>query len=307
LILFGLFFPETCRNVVGNGSIPATGFSRSITGYLVLRKLTPDLESLQVSHSHQQTRHKKRMCHLPNVPNPLNILKILKDKESAIILFYNGFFFNGQMIIAASLPYMLQRYYDYNELQVGLCFIPLGVGSLLSALSMGHVVDWNFRRYAKKLGMPIIKGKQQDLQKFPIEKARLEVVVPNHVFGTMSLIIFGWTIKYQTHISGPGIMLFCLGFGISSAFNITNALLIDLHRDKPAMATAAVNLVRCLISAGGVAAIVPMIQRMNPGWAFTFLGLVYLLMIPMIFWMMKQGQKWRDEVAQKKMLNSERH
>jgi hypothetical protein len=45
--------------------------------------------------------------------------------------------------------------------------------------------------------------------------------------------------------------LFVIGFGISTAFNGTNTLLIDLHRDQPAATTAAVNFVRCLMSAGG--------------------------------------------------------
>lgn len=63
-----------------------------------------------------------------------------------MLLIYNGLFFNGQMALSTALPYMLQTYYGYNELQVGLCFIPLGIGSLASALGMGRVVDWNFRR-----------------------------------------------------------------------------------------------------------------------------------------------------------------
>ena len=295
--IFVLFFPETCRNVVGNGSIPAKGVNQSIIGYLQQRRLASSPEYVEPI-----VYGEKRKVRFPN---PLATLKILKEKESAMILLYNGFFFNGQMIIAASLPYMLQQNYNFNELKVGLCFISLGIGSLVSALTMGHIVDWNFRRHAKLLGTVLTKGKQQDLREFPIEKARLQIVVPNHILGTLTLITFGWTIKFKTHIAGPEILLFFLGFGFSSAFNITNTLLIDLHRDKAATATAAVNFVRCLISAGGVAAIVPMIQAMNPGWAFTFLGLVYMLMIPMIFWMMKKGQQWRNEAAAKKESEAE--
>ncbi|KAF2670779.1 MFS general substrate transporter [Microthyrium microscopicum] len=301
LVIFAIFFPETCRNVVGNGSIPAKGVNRSVIGHLQQKKAVAHMEPLEAVIS-QEPLKKKKM----NIPNPLVILSILRDKESAIVLFYNGFFFTGQMVISSSLPYMLQSAYGYNELIVGLCFIPLGVGSLASALTMGHIVDWNFRRHAKRLGMSILAGKQQDLSNFPIERARLEVVTPNHVLGCFSVIIFGWTIKYRTSIAGPEVMLFFIGFGISSAFNITNALLIDLHRDKPATATAAVNFVRCLLSAGGVAAIVPLIEKIGAGWAFTFLALLYMSMIPMIFWMMKCGQRWRQEGAEKKALEAEK-
>jgi MFS family permease len=296
-VIFIFLFPETCRNVVGNGSIPAKGVNQSIIGYLQQRKRASVAGLPESTRPCSSIKTSKIQF-----PNPLTTLKILREKESALVLLYNGFFFNGQMIIAASLPYMLQQWYNYDELKVGLCFITLGVGSLASALTMGHVVDWNFRRHAHRLGVVITQEKQQDLRDFPIERARLEIAIPNHVLGTAALITFGWTIKFKTHISGPEIALFFIGFGISSAFNITNTLLIDLHRDKPATATAAVNFVRCLISAGGVAAIVPMIQAMNPGWAFTFLGLIYILMVPMIFWIIIRGPDWRNEKLEHEFL-----
>jgi hypothetical protein len=165
---------------------------------------------------------------------------------------------------------------------------------------MGYVVDWNFRRHAKALGMTIVKGKQQDLSDFPIERVRLQIVLPGHILGIIGIIAFGWAVKFQTHLAGPEISLFVLGFGFSTAFNSTNNLLIDFHRDQPAAATAAINFVRCLMSAGGSAAIIPMCDAMNPGWAFTFLGLVYVLLVGVVLWVMRDGMKWRQELAEKK-------
>ena len=161
------------------------------------------------------------------------------------------------------------------------------------------------RRHARRLGLTIKKGKQQDLETFPIEVVRFQVVIPGHVVGTLALVVYGWTIKFQTHIAGPEIALFFIGWGVSTSFNLTNTLLIDLHRDKPATATAAVNFVRCLLSAGGSAAIIPMCDAMNPGWAFTFFALVFAVYILMVFLLMKKGQKWRAEAAEKKKQKKE--
>ncbi|KIW00693.1 uncharacterized protein PV09_07875 [Verruconis gallopava] len=290
--IFGLIFvilvPETCRNVVGNGSIPARGVSMSVLGYWQRRKQ----ERKPGSHS-QQLPEKKNFVW----PNPILTLKILREKESAMLLVYNGLFFNGQMALSTALPHMLETYYGYNVLKIGLCFLPLGCGSLLSAMAMGRVVDWRFRWHAVKLGMELKKGRQQDLTNFPIERARLEVIVPAHVLGLVFLIVFGWLVHYRVHIAGVLVTLFFIGFGISTSFNTSNTLLIDLHRSKPATATAAVNFVRCLISAGGVAAIVPMIEAMNPGWCFTFLGLLYVAVIPMLWAVGRYGPRWRAELA----------
>ena len=51
LMVFAFFFPETCRNVVGNGSIPARGLNQSILGYLQQRRHARETESLVDSQS----------------------------------------------------------------------------------------------------------------------------------------------------------------------------------------------------------------------------------------------------------------
>lgn len=250
-------------------------------------------------HTLTLIRSKKRSAKL-SLPNPLQTLAILTDKESSLILLYNGLFFTGMMVVTASIPTLYESIYHLNTLYTGLCYISMGMGSLASTLTMGHVVDWNFRRHARNLGLQISKTRQQDLSNFPIERVRFEVVVPGHVIGTIGILIFGWTLKFRTSLAGPEVALFLIGFGVSTAFNITNTLLIDLHRDQPATATAAVNFVRCLMSAGGAAAIIPMCNAMGIGWAFTFLALVYVILILAVFWLMRCGMRWRNEAKAKK-------
>lgn len=303
-VVFMFLFPETCRNVVGNGSIPARGINQSVISYIQQRKLTKQLalteDDHEISEDARLAKHKISV-------NPLATLRILKEKESCIILLYNGFFFTGMMVTTTSIPDLFKQAYNLNELDIGLCYIANGIGSLISSLTMGHVVDWNFRRHAARLNMPILRGKQQDLSNFPIERVKLEIVLPGHVIGILGLIMFGWTVKFQTHLAGPEIALFITGFGISTAFNITNGLLIDLHRDKPAAATAAINFVRCLMSAGGSAAIIPMCRAMNPGWAFTFIGLVYVVLIGVVVWIMQSGLRWRQNAAESLRLEADGH
>jgi MFS family permease len=293
LVIFVFFFPETCRAVVGNGSIPPTGVNRSVISYLQERKQRRE----SMSNEQQTPPSEKRKF---TFPNPLMTLRILGEKESCILLLYNGLFFTGLMVVSAALPDLFKDAYGLDELKIGLCYIAIGTGCLVSSLTMGHVVDWNFRRHARLNNLTITKGKQQDLRNFPIEKVRLQVGAPGHMIGTVALIAFGWMVKYRTHIAGPEIALFFMGFGTSTAFNQTNTLLIDFHRHQAATATAAINFVRCLMSAVGCAVIIPMCHAMNPGWAFTLLGLVYAVLISVVFWIMKNGMRWRMETEDKK-------
>lgn len=109
------------------------------------------------------------------------------------------------------------------------------------------------------------------------------------------MFLFGWTLHFETSLAGPEVALFLIGFGVSTAFNLTNTLLIDLHRDRPATATAAVNFVRCLMSAAGAAAIIPMCEAMGIGWAFTFWGVLFVGLVGAVFWVMGNGLRWRRE------------
>ena len=290
-VIFAFFFPETGRNVVGNGSIPTRGLNRSVLGYVQQKRHRREAAAEEDNDSCLSPPPSQKI----RVANPLRTLRLLGEKLSCIILLYNGLFFTGMIVVSSSLPYLLQTGYSLNELHIGLCYIALGIGSLTSTLTMGHVVDWNFRRAARNVGVTISTRKQQDLRDFPIERVRMQVVVPGHVVGTLALLLFGWTMNFRTHLAGPELALFLIGFGTSTSFNLSNTLLVDIHRDQPATATAAVNFVRCLISAGGAAAIIPMCRGMGPGWAFTLLALVYVALLPVVFLLMRRGLTWRKQ------------
>ncbi|RMZ66809.1 MFS transporter [Pyrenophora seminiperda CCB06] len=296
LVLFVFFFPETCRKVVGNGSIPPQGVDRSVISCIQQRKLaklSPDQTSPKPD--------KKKVAW----PNPLATFRILAEKESCILLLYNGLFFTGMMVTTSALPTLFNEVYGLNELHIGLSYIPNGVAGLIASLTSGRIVDRNFRRHARAIGMTITEGKQQDLSNFPIERVRLQILIPGHIIAMFSFVLFGWTVKFRTHIVGPEIAFALMGFGVTTAFNITNGLLIDLHRDKPAAATAAVNFARCLMSAGGTAAIIPMCRAMNPGWAFTLIAFIYVVLLGVILWVMRDGMKWRQQLAEKKKIQRE--
>jgi MFS family permease len=80
-----LFLPETCRNIVDNGSIPPPFFSRNLTDRIrhknrEKRGLTIDL----VKQAEIRKNYRWRF------PNPLATLVAVTDLETAIILFSTG-------------------------------------------------------------------------------------------------------------------------------------------------------------------------------------------------------------------------
>ncbi|EXJ93733.1 hypothetical protein A1O1_02126 [Capronia coronata CBS 617.96] len=295
IIVFAIFFPETARNHVGNGSIPPKGWNMSLMNYLAVRKarrLNPTQDGLSATDGQSAVlppRPKFRF------PNPLRSLTLIFDKENALLLFYNAFLFAAFYDVTSALPSQLKKIFGYNELQIGLCYIPFGVGSMSAALINGQLLDRNFARWCRKLGLKIKKGRDQDLRSFPIEKARLQVAIPAAYSSAVLVCVFGWVLDIGGPLAPLLVLLFFNSLSMSIAFNVTNALMVDFYPKSPATATAANNVVRCLLGAGATAAIVPMIEAMGRGWTFTFLTFFLIATSPMLWLIYFRGMKWRSE------------
>ena len=302
-ILLVLFLPETCRKVVGDGSIPPPPLNQSLTD--IVREKNRVRKGLIVDPV--QLESVRKNYHLA-FPNPLSTLRIVADREAAIVLFCSGLIFALLYATTTAIPSQFGKIYGFDELRLGLVYIPFGCGGILSAFSTGRIIDWNYRRHAKMNGFPTEKTRQQDLTNFPIEKARLEIALPLLYLTVLGMIGFGWTLHYQTNLAAPLIFLFVFGFGVMAAFQVVQILMVDCNPGNAAAATAANNLFRCLLGAGSTAVVVPMIDRMGIGWAYTFSGLVWIAFSPLLWALMKYGPIWRkqkkEKQDQKELLNN---
>jgi MFS family permease len=231
------------------------------------------------------------------VINPFSTLKICFDKEASIVLLVNGISYAGYFAIATAIPSQFAKIYGFDDLKIGLCFIPIGVSSGLSTVLVGRAIDWNFARHARLLGLTPAEAKQKnrELGSFPIERVRCEVALPVLALASVSTIVYGWVLDYQTSVAAPLVMLFFVGFCATGFFTILSVLMVDIYPHAPATATAANNLVRCWLGAAASVLIIPMIARMTSGWAYTFFALLYLLLAPPLWVTMRWGPKWRAE------------
>lgn len=291
LIPFLITFPETGRNVVGNGSIPPQGWNMSLLNYLHVRHDT-EAQHIETRRSAQAALASNRKLRFPN---PLAVLPVILEKDVAMLLFYNSLIYCAFYDVMASFPTLLEQIYDYNALQIGLCFLPFGFGCLLAQPLSGRLMDWNFRRIAKELNYPIVKGKANDLRNFPIERVRVGIALPFVFIGDAALLCYGWVMHSRTSLAAPLVLQFVIGLTLTSAFNSMSVMLIDFYPLSPATATSANNLVRCLMGAGATAIIIYMIDAMGTGWCFTLIAGIVAVFSPIMWVLERWGPKWREE------------
>lgn len=105
-------------------------------------------------------------------------------------------------------------------------FLPIGAGAVISAFTTGKLVDWNFRRHAKRLDFPVDRRRQADLTNFPVETARLEIGLPMFLFGAAATIGYGWMMDHKISLAGPVIMLFILGYCVIAGTQVLMVLMV---------------------------------------------------------------------------------
>ena len=71
---------------------------------------------------------------------------------------------------------------------------------------------------------------------------------------------------------------------------------MDIFQDKPSAAAASGNIVRCGLSAVGIAAMEPLMERIGSGWYFTFLSLLGAVVgIASCEVLKRKGMNWRRD------------
>ncbi|KAJ5972323.1 uncharacterized protein N7479_002241 [Penicillium vulpinum] len=298
LVFYVLAMPETARKIVGNGSAaPNEWWRRSVIQWWSKRQVQSD-EERHAERSQQETSQTKRL----RFPNPLRSFVILLEWDALMIILYVGIVMFSNIALLTSIPNLFGPLYGFNELQIGLCFLPLGVSSCLGAVLYGKVIDYNYKRTAQKLGFPVDLKKGDDLRSFPIERTRLQTVFPVMAIGIAAFIPYGWVLQQRVHLAAPLVLQFIIGFCFVASLNCLSTLLVDLFPDKPATAASACNLVRCCLGAVGAAVISQMLSGMGWGWSFVFLGLVMAVGMGMLWVEYVYGMGWRE----KRLLKIER-
>ena len=303
LVLMLSFFPETCRKLVGDGSIRPHPVYRTLWQVITDSRQRREAERAGDREALRRIRMATSSKHRPKLSisfgNPLDSLTMLFEPLLGVLLGYSAIVFAGFYAIATVMPSQFERLYGFDDVKIGLMYLPMAGGSIVAALVTGRALDWNYRRHARKLGFQLTKGAQDDLSDFPVERARIEVGLPLLGLATLVLFAWGWALQYEAPVAVPCILLFLMGVGMIGYSNASGVLVVDMYRKKAGAATAANNLTRCLLGAAATAAVSPMVEAIGVGWTFMVFGFLYMAGAPLLLLIMKNGIEWRRNIRAK--------
>ncbi|KAK8130868.1 hypothetical protein PG984_007306 [Apiospora sp. TS-2023a] len=206
LLLVIVSLPETARNIVGDGSIPAPG------------GIYRPLVQIMASKDGKAVVRPRRPRFV--VPNPVSCLRLLFFKDIFIVLLCNGVYYATYCCVQATLASLFVEVYGYHELQAGLVYIPFGFGCLVATYSWGRLLNYDYARFKRLYESRMTEATTTDYhgEDFPIEEARLRSCFYLVGFVAISTIAYGWVVGLRVHVAVPLFLQTIIGYGITGIF-----------------------------------------------------------------------------------------
>jgi len=229
------------------------------------------------------------------IPNPFLALRIIFHKDTSVVLAISAIYYAVYYATQASIPGIFIDVYGFNELKVGLTYLSIGSGVVIGGFFNGKLMDRNYKITAKESNIVVDKVVGDDLTNFPIERARARLAWIFVVLMTALVVGYGWLLQTKSHVSGPLIFQFFIGFLVSCITQTFNTLIVDICVEQSSTAAAAGNITRCFLAAAAVAITQPMLDKIDKGWFFTFLGLGSAVPGFLSVWLVKRrAMRWRQ-------------
>lgn len=289
MALLAVAFPETCRVIVGDASAKSPKRYRSVL---------QAFKDTKPNYSQSAEDEKKRLKGNGGTKALLwqsltSAVRVLCTRERFCLLFYVGLVFSGFQAIATELPTQFKAIYGFDHVMIGVMYLPLAGGAMISTAVFGKQMNKNFRKYAARAGINIEAGQEVDMIKIDVEKARLEITMPSIIISTIGIVCWGWVLEAKTTIAAPCVLLFFMGVGLNGVMATTNALLMDISQSQAGAVMAASNLTRCALGAVASAAIEVLIESLGLGWTYVIFGIIFVVFSPMLFVHYFKGWQWR--------------
>ncbi|KAF2100168.1 putative MFS transporter [Rhizodiscina lignyota] len=302
LVLYIILMPETHRGIVDDGSIvPDQWWRQSLVQYLAARRRLKrmNVDEKDDYERSQQALIERRQATKIRFPNPLGSFVILTNPDAFCLIMYSGIMMFCNLVLMTSTATVFPGLYGLDELQVGLCFLPLGIAATVGSFCNGRLLDWNYRRTALRLGLTVDKKRGDDLRNFPIERARLQNVFFFQILQMAAYLPYGWALQKHASLAVPLVLQGILGLCLVITSNSISTLLSDIYPRNVSTASAASNLIRCSLGAIGAAVVNDMLTAMGLGWGFTFIGLLMAAAIGFLWVEVVWGMGWRQKRWQK--------
>jgi hypothetical protein len=125
-------------------------------------------------------------------------------------LLFTGLLYSCYYCYMLSATSLLNDYYGLTTIQIGLCFIPSGVGCVAGSFVAGKIMDRSFRAALDRY--KTVHGSEVDRANiplaFPIYHTRLHTTWPFFLAAQGVTLVYGWLFHVHAPLAIPIIFQF---------------------------------------------------------------------------------------------------
>jgi multidrug resistance protein len=222
---------------------------------------------------------------------PLFVVKFLRFPPVIITVFVASIAFGALFVSNISIQQKFsQPPYEYGQLVIGLLYIAPGAGYFITSFFGGRWIDYIMIRAAKRANRYDERGK---LIYLPEDRMRENMWVA-HLIYPLSLLAYGWSLRYGVHVAVPMVSLFFFGVASMLVFSTATTMLTEFVRKKSSAGVAINNLVRNILSCVGTVVAAPWIHAIDVGWVFTIICIFCMgAGFSGIWFLRRNASKWR--------------
>ncbi|KAH7138829.1 benomyl/methotrexate resistance protein [Dendryphion nanum] len=214
-----------------------------------------------------------------SIVRPLRLL-FLSPIVASLSLF-QGVSYGFMYLLFTTFPIVFRDQYGFRTGTVGLTYVGMGIGSILSVIVGGWWTDHIFKTVTRSGKRPF---RPED---------RLPPLVWMCFALPVGLFWYGWAVEKKTHWIVPIAGTVWTGIGTNMLMMSISTYLIDAHPLYEASATAAATSVRSLIGALVPLAGRSMYETLGLGWGNSLLGFLALAMCPLPWIFYTYGERIR--------------
>ncbi|KAK3081205.1 hypothetical protein LTS18_009092 [Coniosporium uncinatum] len=200
---------------------------------------------------------------------------------------YTAFAFAVLFGFFAAFPFVFGRVYGFTTSQIGLTFLAIGLGVLISVVVSVVFDKVLYQKQHRKVlaeGGTIVQPEH-----------RLYSAMIGSIGMPIGLFWFAWTSRSSIHSMVPVLGTIPFAFGNLCIFTSTALYLVDVYGPlNGASAMAANGLLRYALGAAFPLFTVQMYTTLGIGWATSLLGFVSVAMLPIPWVLFAFGRRLRS-------------
>lgn len=231
-----------------------------------------------------------------SIVRPLKMLVL-----SPIVLstsLYVGVVYGYLYLMFTTFPLVFEGTYHFSQGSVGLCYLGLGVGSMIGVVVFAVTSD----KILKKHGTDQAENPDDTLQRTTTTASTRTLVKPEMRLPMMiwsaplipvGLMIYAWTTEYKVHWIVPIMATTLVGVGNITVFMCISTYLIDAFSIYAASALAANTVIRSVMGAVLPLAGQKMYKTLGLGWGNSLLAFVAFALLPVPIVLSRWGERIR--------------